>query len=71
MSITIAVIAVAHAIPVFIATAFMGKGGTVVAAVIMSFVAVAFGGNQYAVADLAAVWIGAFLCLKVLPLTPN
>lgn len=64
MSITVAVIAVAHAIPVFLAAAVMGKGGAIIAAVIMSFVAVALGGNQYVVADLAAVWIMAFLCLK-------
>jgi hypothetical protein len=63
MSMTVAVIAAAHAIPVFLAAA-MGKGVVVVAAVIMSFVAVAFGGSQYSIIDLAAVWIAAFFCLK-------
>ena len=63
MSITVALIAGAHAIPVFLATA-LGKGGVVVAAVIMSFVAVAFGGGQYSIIDLAAIWIAALICLK-------
>jgi hypothetical protein len=61
---TVAVIAAAHAIPVVISRAVFGKGGALTAAVIMSFVAVAFGGAQYFVIDLAAVWIGAFICLK-------
>lgn len=64
MSIAVAAIAGAHAIPVFLAAAFMGKGGVVVVAVLMSFVAIAFGGAQYSIADLAVVWIAAFLCLK-------
>ncbi len=64
MSIAVAVIAGAHAIPVFIAAAFMGKGGVVVVAVVMSVVAVAFGGAQYSIVDLAVVWIATFFCLR-------
>jgi hypothetical protein len=43
---------------------FAGRGGALVAALIMSVVAVMFGGNQYAFIDLLAIWLAWFFVGK-------
>lgn len=57
MSITVFIIAAAHAIPVLIARVIGGKVGAFAAAIIMSGVALFAGKSQYAVLDLAAIWL--------------
>jgi hypothetical protein len=64
MSIAVVVIAAIHAVPVVGAAIFMGRGGAVVAAVVMSVIAVTTGGPQYVGIDLAAIGIALIFCLK-------
>ncbi len=55
MSLTVLLIAAAHGVPVVVASAFMGKGGALIAAVVMAMIAVFTGGAQYLLFDLIAV----------------
>jgi hypothetical protein len=64
MSLTVLAVAAAHAIPVIGSAIFAGRGGALVAALIMSVVAVMFGGNQYAFIDLLAIWLAWFFVGK-------
>jgi len=61
MSITVLIIAAAHAIPVFLAKALIGRAGALIAAIIMSFIATGTGGAQYTAIDLIAIWVCFFL----------
>ena len=61
MSLTVLLIAAAHAIPVAIGRVLGGKVGSFAAAIIMSIIAVTTGSPQYTGFDLIAIWIAFFL----------
>jgi hypothetical protein len=57
MTITILVIALAHAVPVVFFNLTQGPGSGFICAIVMSLIAVFSGGMQYAVFDLIAIWL--------------
>lgn len=66
MSLTVLVIAAAHAVPIFIASGMSGgnKGVITIVAIIMAIVAVLTGGGAYAAIDLIVVAVAYFICIK-------
>lgn len=61
MSLTVLLIALLHGLPVGFANRVFGKHIGFAVAILMSIVAVAIGGGQYAVVDLFIVWLIFFL----------
>lgn len=65
MSLTVLLVGVAHGIPVVIARGVSGKGGAVVAAVIMAGVAAVTGGSQYLIFDLMGIGLGLWIAMSI------
>ncbi|MEZ5555249.1 hypothetical protein [Haliea sp.] len=61
MSLTVLFIALLHGVPVGIANLVWGKHIGFITALIMSVIAVASGGSQYAGADILIIWLIFFL----------
>lgn len=66
MTTNVFLIAVSHAVPVFVGALISGYSGALVAAVLMTFIAFIVGSLQYVIFDILAVWIAYFICSKAL-----
>lgn len=66
MSLTVLVIAAAHALPIFIASGMSdgNKSVITIVAIIMGLIATLTGGGAYTAIDLIAVAAAYFICIK-------